>query len=111
MERRKHYSVEEQEMVIGLYRESGKTLREFSESEGLAAKKLERWLREQKARWEGVRKEAGFVEVEEKPEPRGRETAAKYRLGFGAGAWLEIEGEFEGARVRELVEILREGVC
>ncbi|OJV06581.1 MAG: hypothetical protein BGO12_00335 [Verrucomicrobia bacterium 61-8] len=98
-------------MVIGLYRESGKTRREFCESEGLEPKKLERWLRAQRARQEGVGREVSIVEVEEKPESAGKETAAKYRLGFGVGAWLEVEGDFEGARVRELVEILREAAC
>lgn len=48
METRKDYSVAEQEMVIGLYEESGRTLREFCESKGLEPKRLERWLREQK---------------------------------------------------------------
>lgn len=112
METRKHYSVAEQEMVIGLYRESGKTLREFCKSEGLEPKKLERWLRAQKARQEGPAKEMSFVEVEEKSErPEEVKLAAKYRLGFESGGWLEIEGDFEGAKVRELVEILRDGIC
>jgi len=112
MEPRKHYSVAEQEMVIGLYGESGKTLREFSESEGLEPKKLERWLRAQKARQEGPAKEMSFVEVEESPKAERAEIVGKYRLGFENGAWLEIEGSFENETVKELVAILREGmVC
>jgi len=45
METRKRYGPAEQELLISLYEESGKTLREFCESEGMAPKKLERWLR------------------------------------------------------------------
>jgi len=32
-------------MVIGLYRESGKTLREFCETEGMDIRRVERWLK------------------------------------------------------------------
>lgn len=51
-----------------------------------------------------------LVEVKETPErPEMVKAERRYRLGFGNGAWLEIEGNFEKEAVRELVEILREG--
>jgi len=109
METRKHYSVAEQEMVIGLYEESGRTLREFCESEGLEPKKLERWVRARRTRETAEAGVVRLVEVEEKAERAELEKASgKYRLGFGSGVWLEIEGNFEREKVRELVEILRE---
>ena len=112
METRKHYSVAEQEMVIGLYEESGRTLREFCESEGLEPKKLERWVRARRTRETVKAGVLRLVEVEEKSErPEVVKLTAKYRLGFESGARLEIEGDFEGAKVRELVEILRNEIC
>jgi len=35
-------------------------------------------------------------------------SAGKYRLGFGNGAWLEMEGSFEAEAVRVLARIVRE---
>ncbi|CAN5481595.1 hypothetical protein BH09VER1_BH09VER1_53780 [soil metagenome] len=107
MEKRKRYSEAEQEMVISLYEESGKTMSEFSEAEGLDARKLERWMRTRKSR---VAEAVRMVEVEERPEETkapGR-VAGKYRLGFGNGAWLEMEGSFEAEAVRVLTRIMRE---
>ena len=99
-------------MVIGLYEESGKTLKDFCKSEGLEAKKLERWVRSRRTRESAGAGGLRLVEVEEKPKVTNEAKASgKYRLGFGSGAWLEIEGNFDGKKVRELVEILREGVC
>ena len=110
METRKHYSVAEQEMVIGLYEESGRTLREFCESEGLEPKKLERWVRARRTRESAGAGVLRLVEVEEKPETaKQAKLTGKYRLGFESGAWLEIEGGFEREAVRELLEIMREG--
>jgi len=112
MEYRKRYSNAEQEMVIGLYQESGRTLSEFCEGEGLEVGRVERWLKQR-----GVRKanEVKFVEVEQEAAVAtsmlATEFLGKYRLGFANGSWLEIEGGFKPAAVRELIEILREGKC
>ena len=95
-------------MVIGLYEESGKTLGAFCETEGLEPKKLERWLAKRNRK---SPKAVRLVEVEEKAaeSKSGKaEGGGKYRLGFGNGIWLEIEGSFERESVRVLVGILRE---
>jgi len=62
MEYRKRYSNAEQEMVIGLYRESGKPLKEFCEGEGLEVGRVERWLKHREGR---KANEVKFVEVEQ----------------------------------------------
>lgn len=108
MEKRKHYSYAEQEMVIGMYRQSGKTLREFCATEGVEIRRVERWL---KGREEKRGKDVQFVEVEESPVESSVRGAAKYRLGLPNGGWLEIDGVFEKEAVRELVGILRDGAC
>ncbi len=73
---------------------------------------LEKHLRPEAVRARKTRLEVSprevvrFVEVEEKSErPEVAKSAGKYRLGFGSGAWLEIEGSFEREKVRELVKI------
>ena len=108
MEHRKRYSRAEQEMVIGMYRESGRTLREFCESEGLELSRVERWLRCHEVEGKETIK---FIEVEQKVPPITSLSLPKYRLGFANGSWLEIEGAFEKATVQELAEILREQRC
>jgi len=109
MEHRKRYSLAEQEMVIGIYRESGKTLPDFCKEEGFAVARLERWLRRHEAGRTGV---VRFVEVKQpSPSAAARQRLGKYRLGFANGSWLEVEGAFEADAVRELAEILREGKC
>lgn len=95
-------------MVVGMYRESGRTLREFCENEGLEVPRVERWLRRQE---EARRAAIRFVEVERKLPVVSSAGTGKYRLGFANGSWLEVEGGFEKAAVRELVEILREEKC
>jgi len=96
MEARKHYSVAEQEMVIGLYEESGRTLKEFCESEGLEPKKLERWVRARRTRESENANVLRLVEVEEKSmRPEVVKTVGKYRLGFGSGEVQRICGPVE----------------
>ena len=108
MEHRKRYNQAEQEMVIGMYRESGRTLREFCEGEGLELSRVERWLRRHEV--EG-KKAIKFVEVEQKAPPITSLSSPKYRLGFANGSWLEIEEAFEKATVQEFAEILRGQRC
>jgi hypothetical protein len=110
MERRKRYSQAEQEMVIGIYRESGKTLTDFCEDEGFEVTRVERWLRRSK---EGSKEAVKFVEVKQ-PSPlpvTDQARLGKYRLGFANGSWLEVEGAFQAGTVRELAAILREAQC
>jgi len=108
MENRKRYSRAEQELVIGLYRESGRTLREFCEGEGLEIGRMERWMRARERRDDA---EVRFVEVEQKPPMSANRCSGKYRLGFSNGNCLEIEGGFDSAEVKVLVCILQGGKC
>jgi len=100
-------------MVIGVYRESGKTLRDFCKDEGFAVARLERWLRRNEVESTGpVRGAVRFLEVEQpSPSAAAQQRLGKYRLGFANGSWLEVEGAFEADAVRELVAVLREGQC
>jgi len=108
MATRKRYSQAEQKKVIGQYRESGQTLSEFCGGRGLETGRMKRWLtRSERKSPEGTR----FVEVEQSKNPSAMKGLAKYRLGFSNGSWLEIEGGFEAAAIRELAGILRDGAC
>lgn len=113
MEHRKRYSRAEQEMVIGIYRESGKTLPDFCKDEGFEVARVERWLRRHEGgSRDSIHETARFVEVKPpSPTVAARQRLGKYRLGFANGNWLEVEGAFETDAVRELAEILREGQC
>lgn len=96
-------------MVIGIYRESGKTLQDFCKDEGFEVARVERWLRRHETGSTGA---VRFVEVKQpSPSVAARQQLGKYRLGFANGSWLEVEGTFEVDAVRELAEILREGQC
>jgi len=108
MENRKRYSRAEQELVIGLYRESGRTLREFCEGEGLEVVRMERWIR---AREKRGANEMRFLEVEQRPSMSANRCSGKYRLGFANGNSLEIEDGFNTTEVKELVSILQGGKC
>jgi len=113
MEHRKRYSRSEQEMVIGIYRESGKTLQDFCRDEGFEIARVERWLRRHEAGISGpVREAVSFLEVEQPSSSvAARPRLGKYRLGLANGSWLEVEGAFEAEAVRVLAAILREGQC
>lgn len=113
MEHRKRYSRAEQEMVIGIYRESGKTLPDFCKDEGVEVARVERWLRRHEGRSrDSIQETARFVEVKPpSPSVADRPQLGRYRLGFANGSWLEVEGAFEAVAVRELAKILQEGQC
>lgn len=112
MTNRKRYSQAEQELVIGMYRESGKTMREFCEGEGLEIERVERWIRQSETRKAGAaRKGSRFIEVVESQTSPVPKSEGRYRLGFGNGVWLEIEGHFEAESVRSLVAIIKEQGC
>jgi len=92
-----------------LYRESGKTLRDFCKDESLEAARVKRWLRRQKM---GSTEPVRFLEVEApSPSVAAWQRPGKYRLGFANGSWIEVEGAFEEGEVRALAAILREGRC
>ena len=96
---RRRFSAEEKARIIGLYEESGLTRVEFCRREGVSLFNLQRWLG--KRRRSG---EARFVEVE----ARAIAEQGRYRMGFGGGAWLEVEGGFDEREVRVLAGIVRE---
>jgi len=96
---RRHFSAEEKARIVGLYEESGLTRMEFCRREGVSLFNLQRWL--------GKRRQIGearFVEVE----ARAIAEQGRYRMGFGGGAWLEVEGGFDEREVRVLAGIVRE---
>jgi hypothetical protein len=96
---RRRFSAEEKRRIIGLYEASGLTGVEFCRREGVSLYNLQRWL--------GKRKRAGkarFVELE----TRAIAEQGRYRMGFGEGAWLEVEGGFDEREVRVLAGIVRE---
>ena len=104
---RRRYGAEEKERIIGLYEGSGLSRSEFCRREGIGLINLQRWLGK-KRRGElarGQRPGARFVEVE----ARSAVQAGRYRLGWGAERWLEIEGGFDEREVRVLAGIVREG--
>jgi transposase-like protein len=96
---RRRFSAEEKARIIGLYEESGLTRGEFCRREGIGLFNLQRWL--------GKRGRAGkarFVELE----TRAIAVEGRYRMGFGGGAWLEVESGFAEREVRVLADIVRE---
>jgi transposase-like protein len=96
---RRRFSAEEKARIVGLYEQSGLTRGEFCRREGVSLFNLQRWL--------GKRRrpdEARFVELE----ARAIEEQGRYRLGFGEGAWLEVEAGFDEREVRVLASIVRE---
>ena len=102
---RRRYGAEEKERIIGLYEGSGLSGSEFCRREGIGLINLQRWLGK-KRRGElarGQRPGARFVEA------RSAVRAGRYRLGWGAERWLEIEGGFDEREVRVLAGIVREG--
>jgi len=96
---RRRFSAEEKARIVGLYEQSGLTRVEFCRREGVSLFNLQRWLG--KRRRSG---EARFVELE----ARAIEEQGRYRLGFGGGAWLEVEAGFDERKVRVLASIVRE---
>lgn len=95
---RRRFSAEEKARIVGLYEQSGLTRGEFCRREGVSLFNLQRWLG--KRRQSG---EARFVELE----ARAIEEQGRYRLGFGEGAWLEVEAGFDEREVRVLAGIVR----
>jgi hypothetical protein len=83
---RRRFGAEEKARVIGQYKESGLTRVEFCRREGVSLFNLQRWLGK-RGRTGGAR----FVEVE----ARAMAEHGRYRMGFGEGAWLEVEGGFD----------------
>jgi len=103
--RRRRFSAEEKARIVGLYEESGLTRGEFCRREGIGLFNLQRWIgRRRRAA------EARFVELESAGiAAQGR---CRYRVGFAAGAWLEVESGFDEQEVRVLAGIVREaGRC
>ncbi len=96
---RRRFSAEEKARIVGLYEQSGLTRGEFCRREGVSLFNLQRWLG--KRRQSG---EARFVELE----ARAIAEQGRYRLGFGGGAWLEVEAGFDEREVRVLASIVRE---
>lgn len=109
---RRRYSAEEKRRIIVLYEESGLSRSEFCRREGIGLINLQRWIGK-KRRGEfaaGEKRGARFVEVEGADIVTGG--PRPYRVGFGAGVWLELESGFDEREVRILAEILRErGQC
>jgi len=98
---RRRFSAEEKARIVGLYEQSGLARVEFCRRQGVSLFKLQRWLG--KRRQSG---EARFVELE----ARAIAEQGRYRLGFGGGAWLEVEAGFDEREVRVLASIVREAV-
>jgi transposase-like protein len=96
---RRRFSAEEKARIVGLYEQSGLARVEFCRRQGVSLFNLQRWLG--KRRQSG---EARFVELE----ARAIEEQGRYRLGFGEGAWLEVEAGFDEREVRVLASIVRE---
>jgi transposase-like protein len=96
---RRRFSAEEKARIVGLYKQSGLTRVEFCGREGVSLFNLQRWLGKQRQSGE-----ARFVELE----ARAIEEQGRYRLGFGGGAWLEVEAGFDEREVRVLASIVRE---
>ena len=96
---RGRFSAEEKARVVGQYKESGLTRAEFCRREGVSLFNLQRWLGKQERGGQ-----ARFVEVE----ARAIAEHGRYRFGFEAGAWLEVQGGFDEGEVRVLAGIVRE---
>ena len=96
---RRRFSAEEKARIVRLYEESGLRRAEFCRREGVSLFNLRRWLGKQHRVGE-----ARFVEIE----ARASAEQGRYRMGFGEGAWLEVEGGFDEREVRALAGIVRE---
>ena len=93
---RRRYGAEEKERIIGLYEGSGLSGSEFCRREGIGLINLQRWL---------GKKRRGELAAGQRPGVQ----AGRYRLGWGAERWVEIEGGFVEREVAVLAGIVREG--
>lgn len=105
---RRSFSAEEKARVVGLYEGSGLRRSEFCRREGISPFNLQRWIGNRRRAAEAA--QARFVEMEcAGVAAQGR---CRYRVGFVAGAWLEVESGFDEREVRVLAGIVREaGRC
>ncbi len=94
--------------VLGAFEESGYTLRDFAEREGITEQRLVRWRRRLGSE---VECEPKFVELKPADDHHTGGGRGAFEIVLCSGQLVRVPADFEAAGLRRLLAVLEERTC